>query len=859
MFFLKRNFKYSLAGILCTSLQLLAAENMPPIAKNVKFNEGFLRDGNNNIDLSRFANGANASPGKYKSSIVINKKHASYDVVEFKIAEDNSVYPCLTLEIIKLINFKPEQLPSNVRNALLPDTSCINLQYLMPETQITFDSNLQQLSIDVPQIYVDTQPRGMVNPKLWDEGIPAAMLSHYTNIYDSHYNNNTSRSLYSSLNGGMNIGSWYFRHNGSYNWEKDNGGHYNTINSYLQHDVSFLRGRMIVGQSNTSGQLFDSIQFTGVQLASDDRMLPESQRGYAPEIRGIAKTNAKVIIKQQGQVIYETTVTPGAFVINDLYPSGYGGNLDVSIQEADGSQQNFTIPYASVAQLLRPGAQQYSVTVGKLRDNTLSDEPVLYEATYQRGLTNTFTGYTGGQLSQYYRAILLGTAVGTRWGAFGADITQAYTQLGSNAGGNLSGQSYRINYSKYITETQSNITLAAYRFSSRNYLDYMTAMQTRNAAKTSDNINAIQRSKNRFSVTINQDINDSWGSFYASASMENYWNSSARHKQYQFGYSNSYGIASYDFSVNRSQSAYGEAQTSYSLNISFPLWMVQKNQPTVSVHYNHDTDGASSEQVALSGSLGEQDKYGYNLNASNDSHAGSAGSISGSWLGSMASVSGSYSTGNGYHSASMGMSGSLVAHSGGITLSPYTGDSFALIEAKGAEGAKISSYNAAKVDSFGYALFPTLNAYQNNEVTIDPQGSSLDVEFENTSQKVVPRAGAVVKVIFPTRSGTPVLITSQFDGEPVPFGAEVFDEAGNYVGAVTQGGIIYARVSNQKGILLVKWGSDLSSRCQVSYILMPASANESARKYLQQFNAPCQMPASPRLLGDTNTTMANNH
>ncbi|HGP5711255.1 TPA: fimbria/pilus outer membrane usher protein, partial [Vibrio cholerae O1] len=37
---------------------------------------------------------------------------------------------------------------------------------------------------------------------------------------------------------------------------------------------------------------------------SDDYMDAESIQGYAPVVRGIAKSNAKVIIKQSGYVIY---------------------------------------------------------------------------------------------------------------------------------------------------------------------------------------------------------------------------------------------------------------------------------------------------------------------------------------------------------------------------------------------------------------------------------------------------------------------------------------------------------------------------------------------------------------------------
>lgn len=84
-------------------------------------------------------------------------------------------------------------------------------------------------------------------------------------------------------------------------------------------------------------------------------------------------------------------------MIEDLYPTGYGGNLDVKVTEADGSVQSFQVPYASVTQLLRPGAHRYDVVAGRLNDPSLSFNPTLYQATYQRGLSNILTGYTGIQ------------------------------------------------------------------------------------------------------------------------------------------------------------------------------------------------------------------------------------------------------------------------------------------------------------------------------------------------------------------------------------------------------------------------------------------------------------------------------
>ncbi len=66
-----------------------------------------------------------------------------------------------------------------------------------------------------------------------------------------------------------------------------------------------------MGQYDLSSNLYDTFHFTGASLESDESMLPPDLQGYAPQITGIAQTNAKVTVAQNGRVLYQTTVAPG--------------------------------------------------------------------------------------------------------------------------------------------------------------------------------------------------------------------------------------------------------------------------------------------------------------------------------------------------------------------------------------------------------------------------------------------------------------------------------------------------------------------------------------------------------------------
>lgn len=170
----------------------------------------------------------------------------------------------------------------------------------------------------------------------------------------------------------------------------------------MQRAIIPLQAQLTLGDSSAPADVFDSMPFRGVQLASDDDMLPDSLKGYAPVVCGIARTNAQVVVRQNGYQIYQSYVAPGAFEIADMYPTGGAGDLDVTIVEADGSEQHFTLPYASLPVLQREGRLKYALTAGQYRSYNRSVEKTPFgQLTGIYGLPHGITLYGGvrGQIS----------------------------------------------------------------------------------------------------------------------------------------------------------------------------------------------------------------------------------------------------------------------------------------------------------------------------------------------------------------------------------------------------------------------------------------------------------------------------
>ncbi|EOJ7410914.1 fimbria/pilus outer membrane usher protein [Escherichia coli] len=163
-----------------------------------------------------------------------------------------------------------------------------------------------------------------------------------------------------NLQSGINIGSWRLRDNStwSYNSGSSNSSDSNKwqhINTSAERDIIPLRSRLTVGDSYTDGDIFDSVNFRGLKINSTEAMLPDSQHGFAPVIHGIARGTAQVSVKQNGYDVYQTTVPPGPFTIDDINSAANGGDLQVTIKEADGSIQTLYVPYSSVPVLQRAG------------------------------------------------------------------------------------------------------------------------------------------------------------------------------------------------------------------------------------------------------------------------------------------------------------------------------------------------------------------------------------------------------------------------------------------------------------------------------------------------------------------------
>ncbi|MDR9865141.1 fimbria/pilus outer membrane usher protein [Pseudomonas baetica] len=591
----------------------MAAETDVVQVSDVTFNDLFLqRPDGERVDVSRFNKGNVAVAGTYRADLFVNTNWVSRTEITLRQVGDDpkNVQTCFDRELLQQMGVDIAKLSAESTHLLTDkSTSCTTIDMLVPLSVASFDNGEQRLDMSIPQASLSRQARGYVDPRYWDEGVPAALFSYNSNFYRAVNQGTPSTRAYLGLTTGMNLGPWRFRHNGNYAYDSYGGARYQGVTTNLQRSINPLKSQLVIGDAFTEGTMFDSVGFRGMQIASDERMYPESQRGYAPTIRGIANSNALVQVKQNGNIIYSANVAAGPFEINDLYPTGYGGDLDVVVTEANGSVHTFKTPYASAVNSLRPGITHFSVTAGQYRNPLISSTPELFQATMQHGLSNLITGYGGVTSARGYLAGVVGTALTTELGAFALDVTQANTELPEV--GTRNGQSVKASYSKLINPTNTNIAVAAYRYSSSGYLGLQDAMQLRYSQSHGENAlwsdGRIRRGQ--FQVTLNQSLPQGWGAFYLSGSTVNYWNRSGTDTQFQAGYNNTFKRINYGVSASRQfDVSQNSSDNRLMLNLSFPFDF-GSHMMYSSTSLTRDSRGSTVAQQSLTGSLGVDNAF----------------------------------------------------------------------------------------------------------------------------------------------------------------------------------------------------------------------------------------------------------
>ena len=815
-------------GLLAHAPLLLARDYFNPSALEMNTGDP------SQLDLESFSNNGSQMPGTYRVDIYLNDDKIDTRNVTFVSVED-SLKPELTVGQLSAMGVKLNSFPA--LQHLPPEQTVTNLGHYIPDASSRLDFAQQRLDLSIPQAALSNEARGYVDPALWDSGVSAALMNY--NFSGANTKNDgragTSDSYYLNLRSGLNLGDWRLRNYSTFN---DNNGQtrWDNVNTYLQRDIAQFKGQLTLGDSTTPSDIFDSLQYRGAQLASDDNMYPDSLRGFAPIVRGIARSNAQVTVRQNGYIIYQSYVPAGAFAITDLYPTSASGDLNVTITEADGSERSVVQPFSAVPVMLREGRLKYALTAGEYRTtNTGASTPNFGLGTLIYGLPYDSTAYGGVLIANKYNSQVVGFGHGFgHWGSLSMDITQAKTEL--STGQDKTGQSYRFQYAKDIEATNTNFTLAGYRYSTSGFYDFQEANEIGSMGRDNQwRENYNKRSKAQ--LNINQSLQD-YGNLYINAYQQDYWGRSGVERSMSLGYSLGSRGVTYGLSYTLSQSPeqnHKDQQLSFNVQVPF-----DKLLPHSWASYNINTTkgGSTNQQVGLNGTALADNNLNYSIDQSyTNKGTGASGNLSANYLGTYGEARAGYNYTDDSQQVNYGLQGGIVAHPNGVTFSQQLGETIALVKAPGARDAVVQNNTGVRTDWRGYAVVPYVSTYRRNRIALDTETLGDDVDIETQTQTVIPTRGAVVVANFQTRVGSRVLMTLIHRDKPVPFGATAtlardVNAPENSAIVGTDGQVYLSGVANS-GNLQVKWGMGVNQQCTAEFKLPQADAVSSIRVMTQ--------------------------
>ncbi|AOJ03758.1 fimbrial protein [Burkholderia mayonis] len=797
-----------------------------------EFDPAFLElgGGRGGADLSVYATSNRVLPGVYLVSVFVNGEAIDRRDIAFMFdgahADGEDATPCLTARMLDEWGVNVATFP---RLAQAGGDACVDIADSVPDARVDFDSHQLQLNVTVPQAALKRRARGSVDPARWDQGVNAALLDYQLSAAQyagSNYASVNSRTtLYAGLRTGINLGAWRLSHTSSFLRGLDGKSRFQIINTFVQRDITGWNSRLMAGEGTTPSNIFDGFQFRGVQLNTDETMLPDSLQGYAPTVHGIAQTNAQVTIKQNGFVIYSTYVPPGPFTIDDLYPTSSSGNLEVTVTEADGHVTTFTQPYSAVPMLLRDGSWRYNVTAGQYRDGISGSHPSFAMATVARGLPGEFSLYGGFIGSGMYQSILVG--IGKNLGNIGAvsfDVTHARSAVDLIDSSTVSGHAFRVLYAKAVGGWGTDFRLLAYRYSTVGYRSFADAVQLRDGSEPA----ALGAKRQRLEGTVNQSLGR-FGSMYATVAVQTYWGSAARSTVYQLGHSGNWGRASYGLYAGYSKGNGVPSNWNVSLSLSMPLEVLLGGARThaagggssnVTYFVSRNNENHVNQQMTVGGSSSDQ-RLNYSVGVAHSNQSDVSGTASTSYLAPFGRYDASIGSGRGYSQAAFTAAGGLLWHETGLLFTQPLGDTVAVVDVPNVKGVHFEMHPGVSTNRAGEAVIPRLNPYRVNRIVVDQRRMPQDVEIRNPVSEVVPTRAAVVQTRFDSVVGLRALFAlTRPDGSSPPQGATAENDEGQALGVVgLDGETFVAGLPDLEGHFIVRWGAERQNRCRVNYTL----------------------------------------
>ncbi|MHA6458624.1 PefC/AfrB family outer membrane usher protein [Escherichia coli] len=751
--------------------------------------------------------------GDYIVDIVVNGEHAGRSNVSVSEEEEKKHSLCFTQEWLHDVGINVNL--DNYKDEYDDKKGCYNLVN-NKHTRVVFDYPGQKLLFNIPQAYLIDK----TDPSHWDYGVNAGRIA-----YSGNFNKTSSADLdaFGNVDIGLNIGRWVLSSNLNAS-RLDDKSEVSSSDITLSTAVSALQGDFILGKSQTRTELFNDFNFYGAALRSNTNMRPWESRGYAPEISGIATSQSRITVKQNGYIVYSRVVPAGPYKLDDLRASG-NGDMEVIVEDENGYKTRRFYPVTTLPTLLRAGEFRYNIASGKKNNSNKINKAFSSDAgggvfvlgSLDYGLS-AVTLNTAAILNDNYQA--LGVGATKSLGEFGAVSTGATVSKAQyDNGEDKEGQSISIKYAKSFA-AQTELQLLAYQYRSKGYVEFSDYRP--DSDFLNDGFNDSRRS--RYEARLSRQLNNAYisGSYW----QQNYWNRSGKDSGATLSLSTNV-INSVSLFLNSSYSKQrytDKSDYTVSLGMSIPFDFKGKNYySNSSVDYTRNN--GSSFSTGVSSVSGERLNYGVNMNASSRGWNTLTANASYDFDAMQTNFSLSQSHqrhGDSQTSISGGIAGTVLGTGeSGVIFTKETTGTIGIVNLPDVKGV---SFNGSAPTNKNGTTVVSLSEYRENDISVSMDNVPDNLELERTSFKVVPTENAVIYKRFGTREVLRyILRIKNRQGEYID-GGNALTEHGIYAGFVATNGVLLMNLQEKPEKIKIE--SDDGNQCNIAMGAINPGANK---------------------------------
>jgi outer membrane usher protein len=623
----------------------------------------------------------------------------------------------------------------------------------LPGVQVRYDVRHQNVAITAPLNLLHL-PTTLVNaPGTATQSASASqgLLLNYDLYATQGQSNASSLNAFTELrafNGTSVLSSTALSqtsHSGD--WQTHSARLDTTLSTSFPEDMLTLR----LGDTLTAALPWSrATRIGGIQLSRNFALQPYRTTTPLPAFLGSATLPSDVELYINGMRQYSGQVPSGPFQLNTIPNISGAGNAQVVLTDAFGRTTTLNFSLYDTQQLLQKGLSDWSVDLGAVRKNyglrsfDYGSDPAA-SGTWRYGVSDNLTLEThaeatpglatvgvGGALLLAQAGVLSGAAAGSSHnGQRGSQLNLGYNWRNDRFNFGVDGTRTHDNYldvaSLYGSAPPSGTGRALVGYSTEHLgsvgLSYLYLRYTGQAATR-----------------------------YASA----YWFKS-------LGRSASLSVSANQNLVDRSQrSVFAGFTWSLDGKASLSTGMQRDSGHTT---YTADAQSSTPNDGGVGWRAGLRQGDGQNGGQAEVNYLGRYGRLA-------AGVSDFGSSRYGYANAT----GALVFMGGQPFAARRIDDAFAVVSTDGVAGVPVTLENRpiGTTDSKGMLLVAPLNAYQNNQLAIDPMQLSADVRIDRVKTIATPgdRAGTLVRFgITPVRAASILLVDGA--GLPLPLGSLV--------------------------------------------------------------------------------------